>query len=114
MVEANANDMASSTYESSEVAARTQGERIFIELVTEHQQRTKEERDRIQYAFEARRQIIGRIGLPAVREHRRKRLEQEHQARLSAIEDAEIAVPDLHAVIMLRLGNAPGMEAVTK
>ncbi len=114
VVDGNANDMALSTYESSEVAARTQGERIFIELVTEHRHRTKEERDRIQYAFEARRQIIGRIGLPAVREHRRKRLEQEHQARLSAIEDAEIAVPDLHAVMLLRLGNAPGMEAVTK
>jgi hypothetical protein len=46
------------------------------ELLTEHRARIKEERERAVYAFEARGQAIGRIGLPAVREHRRKRLQQ--------------------------------------
>jgi hypothetical protein len=42
--------------------------------------------------------------LPAVREHRRKRLNAEHQARMAALDDAEASVPDLNAVMMLRVG----------
>ena len=85
-------------------AAKTQGERLFSELLGEHRSRLKEERERAKYAFEARYQAIGRIGLPAVREHRRKRLSAEHQARMAALDDAEASVPDLNAVMMLRVG----------
>lgn len=52
-------------FEASQAAASTQGERIFTELLTEHRARLKEERERAVYAFEARGQTIGRIGLPA-------------------------------------------------
>ena len=90
-------------YEASLDAARTQGERIFRELMTEHQQRLKEERERAQYAFDARRLAVGRLGLPAVREHRLKRLAGEHAARMAALDQAETAVPDLHAVLLLRI-----------
>ena len=65
----------------------------------------KEERERAQYAYDARYQAIGRIGLPAVRAHRRKRLEAEHQARLATLDDADACVPDLNAVMMLRIGG---------
>jgi superfamily II DNA or RNA helicase len=97
-------------YEASIDAARTQGERIFRELMTEHKQRLKDERERAQYAFEARRQAIGRLGLPAVREHRLKRLTGELAARLAALDQAETAVPDLHAVLLVRI--APVMEVL--
>lgn len=92
-------------FEASNAAASTQGERIFNELLTEHRARLKEERERAVYAFEARGQAIGRIGLPAVREHRRKRLQQEHDARMAALEDMEASVPDLNAVMMVRVGG---------
>jgi len=92
-------------FEASHVAASTQGERIFTELLTEHRARLKEERERALYAFEARGQAIGRIGLPAVREHRRKRLQQEHEARMAALDDMEASVPDLNAVMMVRVGG---------
>ncbi len=91
-------------FEESHAAASIQGERLFSELLDEHGTRLKEERERAQYAYNARYQAIGRIGLPAVREHRRKRLEQEHQARMAALEDASACVPDLNAVMMLRVG----------
>ena len=78
---------------------------LFSELLGEHRSRLKEERERAKYAFEARYQAIGRIGLPAVREHRRKRLNAEHQARMAALDDAEASVPDLNAVMMLRVGG---------
>ncbi len=86
-------------------AARSQGERLFSEMLEEHGAWLKAERERATYAFDARYQAIGRLGLPAVREHRRKRLTAEHQARLATLDDAEASVPDLHAVMMLRVGD---------
>ena len=69
------------------------------------QQSLTEERERARYAYNSRYQAIGRIGLPAVRDHRRKRLDAEHQARMATIDDAEAIVPDLNAVMMLRVGE---------
>ena len=101
-------DSALEWFESSLAAAKTQGESVFSGLLEEHREWLAGERERVRYAFEARHQAIGRIGLPAVREHRRKRLEAEHQARMSALADAENCTPDLNAVIMLRIGNQEG------
>ena len=53
-----------------------------------------------------RQQAIGRIGLPAVREHRRKRLDADHQARMAVLDDADASVPDLNAVMLIRVGAA--------
>ena len=86
--------------------AQSQGERVFAELLEDHRNRLQEERSRAQYAYEARYQAIGRIGLPAVREHRRRRLEQEYRAQLAALDEAQANVPDLNAVMMLRVGVA--------
>lgn len=95
-------------FESSLAAAKTQGEPVFSGLMEEHREWLAGERERARYAFEARHQAIGRIGLPAVREHRRKRLEAEHQARMAALADAESCTPDLNAVIILRIGRQEG------
>jgi len=95
-------------FESSLAAAKDQGEQLFSGLLEEHREWLAGERERARYAFEARHQAIGRIGLPAVREHRRKRLEAEHQARMAALKDAESCTPDLNAVIMLRIGSQEG------
>ncbi|MCG7977138.1 MAG: DEAD/DEAH box helicase family protein [gamma proteobacterium symbiont of Clathrolucina costata] len=95
-------------FETSRAAAKAQGESVFSGLLDEHREWLAGERERARYAFEARHQAIGRIGLPAVREHRRKRLEAEHQARMAALADAESCTPDLNAVIMLRIGSQEG------
>jgi superfamily II DNA or RNA helicase len=102
-------------FEAALAAAKTQGERLFTELLEAHRARLQEERERAVYAFEARQLAIGRIGLPAVREHRRKRLQQEHEARLASLEDAEASLPDLNAVMIVRVAGAmtpgdPDME----
>ena len=72
-----------------------------------------EARERAVYAFDARSQAIGRIGLPAVREHRRKRLQQEHDARMTALDEAEASVPDLNAVMLVRISDDPHSGGVT-
>lgn len=101
---ATTTEQAVQWFDTSMTAAKTQGERLFSELLGEHRSRLKEERERAKYAYDACYQVIGRIGLPVAREHRRKRLNAEHQARMAALDDAEASVPDLNAVMMLRVG----------
>ncbi|MGB3388597.1 MAG: helicase-related protein [Pseudaminobacter sp.] len=98
-------DDASRWFEAAHSAARTQGERQFSELVEEHHARLREERERERYAYDARHQAIGRIGLATVRDHRRKRLLAEHEARVAMLDIAEAYTPDLNAVLMLRIGQ---------
>ncbi|WP_026355178.1 helicase-related protein [Massilia niastensis] len=91
-------------FETSMAAAETHGERLFSGLLDEHRSKLKDERERAEYAYESRHQAIGRIGLPTVREHRWKRLKAEYQARLAALDEADASVPDLNAVMMVRVG----------
>jgi len=98
-------ESAVSAFNVAQAAANTQGQRLFSELLEEHRTWLAEERERARYAFEARHQAIGRIGLPAVREHRRKRLESEHQSRVQTLAEAEACTPDLNAVMLLRIGK---------
>ena len=90
-------------FESSFTVARVQGEPLFVALAEEHCARIKEERDRATYAFDARDHAIGRIGLPAVREFRRRSLRAEHESRLAALGDMETTTPELNAVAMVRI-----------
>jgi SNF2 family DNA or RNA helicase len=91
-------------WELSLAAARSQGEQHIQELTELHRRRLQEARERARYAFEARYQAIGRIGLPTVRAYRRRRLEQEHSERMASLDAAEASLPDLNAIMMLRVG----------
>ncbi|MBS90815.1 helicase-related protein [Sphingobium sp.] len=99
---------ASGCFESSREAALVQGERIFAELIEEHRVRIQDERERAKYAFDARHQAIGRVGLQTVRDYRRKRLRADHDARMAQLDAAEAYTPDLTAVLMLRVGAPEG------
>lgn len=95
-------------FEASFAVAGTQGEALFAALAEEHRSRIKEGRDRATYAFDARNQAIGRIGLPAVRQFRRRRLQTEHEARLTALDEMKSSVPELNAVAMVRIDANAG------
>jgi len=95
-------------FEASFAVAGAQGEALFAALADEHRDRIKEERDRATYAFDARNQAIGRIGLPAVRQFRRRRLQTEYEARLAALDDMKSSVPELNAVTMVRIDATVG------
>jgi hypothetical protein len=96
-------------WDQSLAAATSQGEQHIRELMELHRTRLKEARARARYAFEARDQAIGRIGLPAVRAYRRRRLEQEHKERMATLDAAETSLPGLNAIMMLRVG--PGFAS---
>jgi len=111
VLEPEGDDEPSHWFDASQNGAQSQGERIFADLLKEHRTTLQEERERAEYAYNARYQAIGRIGLPAVREHRRKRLEQEHRAKLAVLDDANANIPELNAVLMLRVGTIPATLA---
>lgn len=101
---------ADGCFDRSKNAALTQGERIFADMVEEHMARIQEERERAKYAYDARHQAIGRVGLQTVRDYRRKRLRADHDARMAQLDAAEAYTPDLNAVLLLRVGE-PGPAA---
>ena len=104
-IETHATQGPHDWFKRSKSAAITQGERVFSDLVTEHKTRIEEERGRALYAFEARHQAIGRVGLQTVRDYRRKRLQSEHEARMAQLEAAVSYSPDLNALLVLRVGE---------
>ena len=101
---------ADSLYWNPSLAAATgQGEPHIQALMELHHTRLQEARERARYAFEAQDQAIGRIGLPAVRAYRRRRLEQAHKERMATLDAAETSLTDLNAIMMLRVG--PGFAS---
>lgn len=100
-----------SSFDASLDAARNQGARLFAELVEQHGTRLREERERARFAHDARYHAIGRVGLQEVREFRRKRLLAEHALRIAILDSAEAYMPDLNAVLMLRIGTLVAGQA---
>jgi superfamily II DNA or RNA helicase len=98
-------------FDRSRTAALAQGERVFTDLVEEHRARIQEERERAHFAYDVRHQAIGRVGLQTVRDYRRKRLRSDHHARLAELDAAEAYMPDLYAILMLRIGHQPAPGA---
>jgi hypothetical protein len=96
-------------WDQSLAAATVQGEQHIQALTELHCTRLQEARERARYAFAARDQALGRIGLPAVRAYRRRRLEQEHRERMATLDAAETSLPGLNAIMMLRVG--PGFAS---
>ncbi|KIX33647.1 helicase [Burkholderia pseudomallei] len=92
-------------FDASFAVAKVQGEPLFAALLEEHRINIKSERDRGTYVFEARFQAIGRIGLPAVREYRRRQLQAEHKVRMAVLDEMEICTPELNAVMMVRIAR---------
>ena len=57
-------------YDRLRSEAERLGENAYHELFDRHQQRLKREKDKGEYAFQMRREALGRLGLSQVRQHR--------------------------------------------
>jgi hypothetical protein len=88
--------------------AERQGEDAFHELHVRHQQRLKREQEKGQYAFQVRREALGRLGLPEVRQYRLKRLGEEEQAWAAGMRKREQILPDLQPISLLRVEAGNG------
>ena len=88
--------------------AERHGEDAFHELHARHQQRLKREQEKGRYAFEVRRGALNRIGLPEVRQHRLKRLDEKEKAWAEDLRKREQVLPDLQPVVFLRVEAGNG------
>ena len=79
------------------------GKDAFDELFVRHQQRLKREDEKGRYAFQVRSEALNRIGLPEVRLHRLKKLEDEQRAWAEDLRKREQVLPELRPVILLRV-----------
>jgi SNF2 family DNA or RNA helicase len=90
-------------FDASRKAAKAQGAAMFDELAAAHQMSITRERKKGTHAFSSRRRAIERLGLPQVRAHRLRILEDEEQAWTRELAAREAALPDLAAVLMVRV-----------
>lgn len=88
--------------------AESQGEGAFHELHARHQQRLKREQEKGRYAFQVRREALNRIGLPEVRQHRLKRLDEDERAWAEELRKREQVLPELQPVVLLRVEAGNG------
>ncbi len=91
-------------FERVRAEAERHGQTVFDTLLGAHRERLARERTRGEQGFAARRRIIDRLGLSTVRTFRLRQLEEERrawEARQAARADT---LPDLAAVIVVRIG----------
>lgn len=86
--------------------AETQAEPVYVELRNKHLQSLDLERQRLVAAYDARSRAIGRIGLENVRRARRRRLDDEHEARLRELDAAVGVMPDLEPITIVWVRSA--------
>lgn len=98
-------DEAASSFAKAQELAMQHGEKLYEEIATEQRAAMAREAEKMDYAFAARRRLIERVGLLAVRTHRLARLEQEIAAWHRQADLARSAAPSLVAVMMLRVGG---------
>jgi len=90
--------------------AEQQGQRIFDELGAAHHAKLNRERTRGEHAFVARGRVIDRLGLPTVRAYRMRKLVEDKQAWDVDLTQRECALPDLAALIILRIERVGGVD----
>ena len=94
---------AADAFDAGRKAAEVQGAAVFEELAAAHQMSIMRERKKGTHAFSSRRRAIERLGLPQVRTHRLRILGEEEQSWIQELAAREAALPDLAAVLMVRV-----------
>jgi hypothetical protein len=95
-------------YETARRAAEAQGRDVFRELLAKHVHHLERERRKGTRAFEARRRALDRIGLTQVKQYRVSQLEKERQAWEERMRQLETALPELSAILVVRVVRQGG------
>lgn len=96
---------AADAFDVGRKAAEAQGAAVFEELAAAHQMSIMRERKKGTHAFSSRRRAIERLGLPQVRAHRLRILGEEEQSWIQELAAREAALPDLAAVLIVRVAS---------
>jgi len=89
-------------FSQAQCAAEEHGKAVFDDLSQVHLSRLAHERQKGEYAFEARRRAIKRIGLPEVRDFRLDILRQEEQTFREEIDRKSEVLPEMTALLLIR------------
>lgn len=93
------------SYESARGAAEAQGALVFDELRAAHRERLARERKKLDYATLSRRRAIERVGIPNIRARRLAQLDAEYRQELARLEAREDTVPELTAILLVRIAR---------
>lgn len=101
-------DAAVEAFDRVQESAREHGQLIYEELVQAHRVRRAAEREKGDYSFAARRSIIERIGLPAVRDHRLTQIEAEQRSWRDRLDRAADTSPELVPFLLVHVEGRSG------
>ena len=82
----------------NEVAEKS-GEELFMQLQALHGTALEKEGERARIMFQSREKSIERLGLPEVKQYRRRQLEQEKKAWEKEMENARLTMPEMRPVL---------------
>ncbi|MEZ5277094.1 MAG: DEAD/DEAH box helicase [Opitutaceae bacterium] len=86
-------------------AASENGQPVFEDCVRKHFDKLRQEEEKSNYSFEARRRMVGRIGLPEVRAYRLAQLDREEAEWRSDFNRRQHLSPEL---VLLVIANVEG------
>jgi hypothetical protein len=99
-------ERASAAFAQLRHAAETHGRVLYDALVQAHQARVAREREKGAYAFAARRRVVERVGLQAVRSHRLAQLAQEEHAWRERLNHMAEVQPELTPLVITYVTQA--------
>ena len=82
-------------------AAETQGRTIYEELLHMHERHLSQDRERGEYGLAARRRMLNRIGLVAVRTHRLAELDEEERTWREQMNRRADAQPEMVPLLLI-------------
>jgi superfamily II DNA or RNA helicase len=94
---------AGQTYDASAALAQKIGSNFFSELSQHHKQKLERDRAKLEYSISHREEAIKKIGLPAVRSHKLAELHQEAASLRAGLEQRASVIPELNAVLLIRV-----------
>lgn len=97
---------AEKAYEEALALAKRFGQDLFREILQQHRRRLERDRKKTEFALGRRREAIRRIGLATVRQHRLGELEREAAELRNTLAQRERVVPELDAIVLLRIESA--------
>ena len=92
-------------YDQAWKAAEKHGKEIYEGLLRNHQEGVAKEGEKGERAFQSRRRLIEKIGLPAVRRHRLLELEKEEKGWRRKTENQVRVSPEMVALVVVRVGS---------
>lgn len=98
------NETSHNVLDGLTTAAETAGQKVFDALKSKHAEAIQREQERGQRSFEARQRAIEQIGLPEVRNYRRRQCEAEKGLWESELERARGILPEIRPLLALQIG----------